>query len=126
MKQISIIERARELRKNRTPSEEKLWVALRNRKLHGLKFLRQHPITYEVNCVGHFFIADFYCAEKRLVVELDGKIHDYQKDRDAERELIIRSLGLRTLHIKNEELDNIEQVKQRIENALTLFLPLST
>ena len=83
-----------------------------------MKFLRQHPIIYEVNGLKHFFIADFYCAAGSLVIELDGKIHDYQKDRDAERDLIIKNLGLKILHIKNEELDNMNQVKLKIEDAL--------
>jgi len=118
MKRVSIIQRARELRKNPTPSEEQLWCELRNRKLHGLKFLRQHPITYKVDGIKHFFIADFYCAAKGFVIELDGKIHDFQKDRDVERDLIIKSLGLRIVHIKNEELDFMNLAKLKIENGL--------
>lgn len=118
MKLTPIIQRARELRKNQTSSEERLWSELRNRKLHGVKFLRQHPINYEIDGLRHFFIADFYCASRALVIELDGKIHDYQKDRDAERDLIIKSLGLKILHIKNEELDNMNRVKLKIEDAI--------
>ncbi len=116
MERESIIRRARELRKSQTLSEAKLWSELRNRKFHGLKFLRQYPITCEINGIKHFFIADFYCAKKRLVIELDGKIHDYQKDRDDERDLIIKNLGLWILHIKNEELDDMERVKLKIDS----------
>lgn len=61
---------ARRFRKRPTGSEELLWQALRNRQLDGLKFLRQHPIGVS--------IVDFYCHEKRLVVEVDGGMH---KDR---------------------------------------------
>ncbi len=67
---------ARGLRKDQTKTEERLWQALRNRKLDGYKFLRQHPIVHG-GCMNKpdFFIIDFYCAEKGLVIELDGKIH---------------------------------------------------
>ena len=60
-------DRARRMRKSPTPSEDILWQALRNRQIHGLKFLRQHPIGPT--------IVDFYCHEKRLAVEVDGGIH---------------------------------------------------
>lgn len=72
---------------------------LRNRKFYGLKFLRQHSITYEAVGLAHFFVADFYCAVRRLVLELDGRIHDYQKDRDRERDFIMKGLGLDILHM---------------------------
>jgi len=115
-----IIQLARELRKNCTPSEKTLWKELRNRKLQGIKFFRQHPLIYEEDRKTlHFFIADFYSAELKLVVELDGKIHDYQKDYDRERDLIIRSLGLRVLRFKNEELANIDDLKSKIKSFKT-------
>lgn len=95
-----------------------MWFVLRNRNFRGMKFLRQHPIKCEIIGRQHFFIANFYCAEKKLVIELDGKIHDYQKDHDAERDLIMRNLGLKILRIKNEELDEMEQIKSKIESAL--------
>jgi len=117
-----IIQLARELRKNSTPSEKLLWKELRNRKLHGIKFFRQHPLIYEEDRkILHFFIADFYSSELKLVVELDGKIHDYQKDYDRERDLIIRNLGLQVLRFKNEELANIDDLKSRILNFKTLY-----
>ena len=62
----SPINRARQLRKDMTPEEKILWQKLRNRKFKGLKFNRQHPIIYDViNNRRMFFIADFYCAEKK-------------------------------------------------------------
>jgi very-short-patch-repair endonuclease len=78
----SITQLARELRKNQTLYEAILWQEIRNRKMKGLKFLRQHPIIYGNDNQGRslFFIADFYCAEKKFVPELDGKIHDFQRD----------------------------------------------
>ena len=86
-----IVDICRELRKNQTDAEAVLWKHLRNRKLDGYKFLRQHPIIHQQfnNEFPLFFVADFYCAEQKLVVELDGKIHDFQKDYDENRDYTI-------------------------------------
>jgi len=109
------INRARLLRKNMTPCEKILWANIRKRKLDGFKFLRQHPIIYQVhNNRPLYFIADFYCAEKKLVIELDGKIHNFQKQEDTARDEIMESLGLHVLRIRNEELENMQNVLQRI------------
>ncbi len=110
----SITELARQLRKNETPSEKILWEILRNRKLSGYKFLRQHPFVYVNFQRPLFFIADFYCAELLLVIEVDGKIHEYQNDRDEQRDIIMKEKGLRVLRIKNDEVRNIEKVKKNI------------
>ncbi len=62
---------ARDLRKNQTPAEVKMWEKLRNRKLRGFKFLRQHPILVnQYDGKNSFYIAYFYCSEKKLVVKL--------------------------------------------------------
>ena len=101
---MSITKLARNLRKNATESEQKLWPLLRNRKLNGLKFLRQHPIYIsQVENVKVFFIADFFCAEKKLVVELDGGYHSTleQKEYDFIREAIIKEKGYFVLRIEN-------------------------
>ena len=70
---------ARRLRKNQTRTETIIWKALRNRSLLGKKFLRQHPIFADPYDNDAFFIADFYCHEHRLVIELDGEIHESQQ-----------------------------------------------
>ncbi|MBS1555521.1 MAG: NTP transferase domain-containing protein [Bacteroidetes bacterium] len=70
-----ILHIARELRKSQTPAEKLLWANLRNRKLEGYKFIRQHPIPFNYSGEQEqFYIADFYCAEKKLVVEVDGEL----------------------------------------------------
>jgi molybdenum cofactor cytidylyltransferase len=113
--QSGIVEIVRSLRKLQTPEEKELWERLRNRKLKRLKFLRQHPIIYShVEGKPQFFVADFYCAEKKLVIELDGKIHDFQKDYDANRDSILNQLGLQVLRIKNDELSNVYSVLKKI------------
>ena len=105
-----------------TKAEQWLWKKLRNRAFLNLKFLRQHPIIYQVTGNRpYYFIADFYCAEKRLVIEVDGKIHDFQKEDDLHREDILRSLNLNILRFKNEEiLDDgssvLEKMKVFIQN----------
>jgi very-short-patch-repair endonuclease len=98
---------ARELRKNQTLTEQKVWSYLRNRKYRGHKFLRQHPFYYD-NRHGdfQFFIVDFYCAELKWVLELDGKIHDQIENKiyDEERNKIMFEKGYKVIRIKNEEV----------------------
>lgn len=109
------IKSARELRQNMTGAEQLLWANLRNRKLSGLKFLRQHPIIYQVSeNRPYYFIADFYCAEKKLVIEVDGLIHEFRKDEDQLREDILKSLNLNILRIKNEEVKDIPTLLKKI------------
>ncbi len=113
------IERARQLRKNMTEEEKILWQKLRGRKFFGLKFNRQHPIVYDtINYKPLFFVPDFYCAEKKVIIEIDGKIHDFQKDYDNRREEILTNMGLRIKRFKNEEIRNIGQVLKDIESFI--------
>jgi len=115
----SITELARELRSNPTESEAQLWEVLRKRRLSGFRFLRQKPFIYnQINQKKHFFIADFYCPQKKLVIELDGRIHKFQQYHDYQRDVVLRNLGLKTLRISNEELDDMEAVKEKILNEL--------
>ena len=98
-----LTDRARELRQNQTPAEEVMWELVRNRQLADLKFRRQHQIGP--------YIVDFFCAERNLVVELDGNAHDIdsQKKKDTKREAYLRSLGVTVLRFKNNEfLDDPE------------------
>jgi len=95
---------ARKLRKEQTESEQTLWEILRNRQFLGKKFLRQHPITFEWNNRKRFFVADFYCSEAKLVIELDGEIHETQKDYDELRDFVIKSLGLKVLRFDNKQI----------------------
>jgi leucyl-tRNA synthetase len=112
------VKRARELRQKMTDAESLLWINLRNRKFHGLKFLRQHPIVYDMyNNKPLYFIADFYCAERKLIIEVDGKIHDFQKEEDQHREEILKSLKLTVLRIKNEKVGNVRAVLDKINKG---------
>src|SRR6266550_7334505 len=87
---------AREQRHDATPAESRLWQALRNGSLAGLKFRRQHPI-------GRFLV-DFYCPRLRLVIEVDGTVHDSRGNEDAERQNELEAFGLGALRFRNEEV----------------------
>lgn len=101
---------AKQLRQTQTPAEQKLWQALRGRKLNGLKFRRQHPI-------GHF-IVDFYCPECKLIVEVDGKIHDSQQDYDTTRTKHLEAYGYRVIRCQNQDvMTNLEVVLETIRQV---------
>lgn len=79
------------LRKNLTSSEAFLWTYLQKKKLEGRKFRRQHSI--------HNFIVDFYCAEEKLVIELDGEYHNtpHQMEKDQKRDNVLNEMGFTVL-----------------------------
>ncbi len=109
----------RVLRKKSTVSEKLLWTEVRNRKFFGKKFLRQHPLFFNYMNKGAFFIADFYCREFNLILEIDGKSHDYQKEYDALRTHIINNMGIKVVRFKNEEIENdLPGVLQRLEKII--------
>ena len=109
-------ELCRELRKQATPAERKLWQHLRKHKLSGKKFYRQYPLFYDIEGRESFFIADFYCHEARLVVEVDGKIHEFNKEYDKHREEILSYLGVKVIRIKNEEIEkDVNYVLEKIK-----------
>ena len=108
----------RKMRRNQTKSEEIVWKLLRNRKFRGKKFLRQHPIVYTYYKRPLYFVADFYCAEHSLVLEIDGPIHDYQQEYDIQRDFIMKQRGLKVLRIRNEELNDPEAVMEKILRAM--------
>jgi very-short-patch-repair endonuclease len=96
--------KARENRKNPSAAEEKFWYnVLRNKNLTDLKFTRQKPLDE--------YIADFYCAELRLVIEIDGDSHAEQIDYDKKRTRRLNELGVRVIRYTNEDvLQNLDGV----------------
>ncbi|MFD2203176.1 endonuclease domain-containing protein [Shivajiella indica] len=94
-----VLERARELRKKMTHSESLFWNEVSNKNFLGFKFRRQHPI-------GNF-IVDFYCHELKLVIEIDGDIHESNdsKEYDEGRTYELEELGLQVLRFQNEEVE---------------------
>jgi very-short-patch-repair endonuclease len=95
MRDRDSIRRAREMRKDMTSAESKLWSLLRNRRLIKRKFRRQHPIGP--------WVADFACPAINLAIEVDGPSHDDrdQKAWDAMKEEYLRANGWRLLRIQN-------------------------
>jgi adenine-specific DNA-methyltransferase len=103
-------QRAQQLRLNATEPEKILWSALRSRRLGGLKFRRQHPIEP--------FIADYYCAEAGLIVELDGESHNARQQYDADRTTFFSQSGLTVLRVTNDDvLLNLDGVASAIMKA---------
>ena len=103
---------SRDLRKKQTPAELAFWEEVKDKNFFGFKFLRQHPLFYEYYEKKKFFIADFYCAELGLIIEIDGGIHEQQVDYDRIRtEIIEAQHEFKVIRIKNEEvLNNIHKV----------------
>jgi very-short-patch-repair endonuclease len=114
---LEITERSRNLRNNPTEAEGRFWEEIRNKKL-GYKFLRQKPLRFYVGKKLKYFIADFYCRELKLVIELDGKIHLNQKEYDEARSHIINQMGFTVLRFTNEQIFN--NIQECI-NAILLF-----
>lgn len=109
----SLLTFAKQNRRNPTPAEDKLWQEVRNRKIHGHKFRRQHPVNG--------FIPDFICLEKKLIVEIDGGYHNEseQKAYDEVREKWLKASNYKMLRFSNEEvLANIQVVVDTIGQKL--------
>ena len=104
------LERAKELRREMTPAEKLLWQEVRANKL-GVRFRRQQVIQG--------FIVDFYCHKAGLVIEVDGDIHDLQKEEDERREKVLRELGLRIVRFRNDEVGrNLSAVVGKIREQI--------
>jgi very-short-patch-repair endonuclease len=102
--------RSRALRKNSTDAERKLWSVLRSRQLNGFKFRKQVEIDG--------YVVDFFCAEKRLIIEVDGGQHT--PEADARRTAYLESQGFRIIRFwNNQVLENLDGVWTRIDEALS-------
>jgi very-short-patch-repair endonuclease len=110
---------ARMLRKNQTPEEKKMWERIKNRKLENIKFLRQHVIKFRYDNKDRFYICDFYCAEKKLVIEIDGGIHKDQVEKDQFRDDILNKLGYKVVRFTNTEVnDRFDNVMNNIRKLI--------
>lgn len=106
------IKKAKSFRHEMTEAERILWNEIKSRKLNGLKFRRQHPI--------HYYIADFYCHEKKLIIEVDGGVHESEETRihDGNRTAEFEKLGIRVLRFTNEKiLHSLNEVTDTIREA---------
>src|SRR5438874_12486637 len=107
------VKQARRLRRNATRAEKRLWLRLRNRQLAGLKFRRQHPVRKRS--------VDFFCAEAKLAIELDGSGHSrhFGETFDLDRELELYEQGIRLMHFQNKEIfENLDGVLNKIIYAV--------
>ena len=103
---------AREFRKEPTQSEHILWQALRGKRLDGVKFRRQQPVG--------LFVVNFYNSVYRLVIEIDGPIHELQKEADEARQEILEMLGLHVMRIISETVEKnlpvaLDMIRAKIE-----------
>ena len=109
-----MVDRAKDLRKRSTKAEAVLWEKLRKRKLGGYKMRRQHPLGS--------YIADFYFPQRKLVIEIDGGIHDDAtvKEYDEIRQKAIEYYGIKVIRFRNEDiLGRMEFVLAEIKRSLS-------
>lgn len=107
---------ARKLRQQQTDAEKLMWYLLRDRRLAGFKFRRQHPFPP--------YVLDFYCHEARLCIELDGGQHATQTAKDTQRDQTLKTAKIRTLRFWNHDvLQQTENVLEAIWSTLTLTSP---
>jgi very-short-patch-repair endonuclease len=105
-----LLRRARGMRHEPAPAEQKLWWCLRSHRLNGFQFRRQHPVRG--------YIADFYCAAAKLVVELDGESHEDRADYDERRTAALREEGLHVIRFVNTDVfENLDGVLEAILEA---------
>lgn len=108
-------EQREKLKENMTSAELILWEHLRNKK-QGVKFRRQHIID--------FYIPDFVSLSIKLIIEVDGKIHQFQKKEDAERTKRLETIGFTIIRFTNEEIENeIEKVIRVIKLGISRLTP---
>ena len=120
MNYIQALHFARKLRNNQTKTEVVFWKNVRNRKFHGFKFNRQFLICYKLlDKKSKYFIVDFYCHNRKLIIEIDGNYHLFQREHDLQREIILNSYGYKLLRFTNEEiLSSWKDVQVRLLQAL--------
>ena len=119
VKNLKMLETARNLRHNMTPQERKLWYA----------FLKDYPVKIYKQRIIESFVVDFYCASARLVIELDGEIHSrtYQQNHDFSRDERIAAYGLEILRISNDNIDyQFSSTCRRIDTVIQNRIHISS
>jgi very-short-patch-repair endonuclease len=116
MQQITL--RARNFRKKQTEAENVLWQKVRDRQC-GYKIVRQKPILIDYFGRKRAFVADFYCHEVKLVIEVDGSVHTKQSDYDSMRTLLLNQKEIKLVRFTNTEImNNIGSVLSRIKEEI--------
>ncbi len=107
----AVMKAARELRKAPTAAEVALWELLRRGQVDGVRFRRQHAVDQ--------FIVDFFAASCRLAIEVDGEVHDSQREQDEARTAYLATQGIRVIRFRNEEvLRERRRVREAIRAAI--------
>ena len=112
-----VFKKAKELRRYETEAEKMLWARLNRNKISGFHFRRQHPINR--------FIVDFYCARIKLVIEVDGNIHELPENKvyDIGRSQILNDFGITVIRFSNDQIiDDIEVTIINIRNKVEQLL----
>jgi very-short-patch-repair endonuclease len=112
------VEQARVLRQEMTPAEAVIWIELRNRNFHGHKFRRQQIIDG--------YIVDFYCEQAKLVVEIDGSVHDTTEQQiyDEHRNKVFNAKGISVVRFSNDDvLFKIDSVLDKLQKILNGLIP---
>ena len=112
-----VFKKAKELRRYETEAEKRLWAKLCRNQMLGLQFRRQHPINR--------FIVDFYCVKVKLVIEVDGNIHELPENKvyDIGRSQILNDFGITVIRFTNNQLiDDIEGTIIKIKNKVHQLL----
>lgn len=106
-----IVQAARRVRTEPTPAERVLWNELRGNRLCGVPVRRQYPVDR--------FVLDFYCASRKLAIEIDGEIHDHQQEQDQARTEALAIRGIRVIRFRNDDvLNHLESVLQRLRTEI--------
>jgi very-short-patch-repair endonuclease len=117
----SVFKLARELRKDETEAEKRLWIRLNRNQIQGLQFRRQHPIN--------IFIADFYCPKLKLVIEVDGSIHEISEyeEHDIGRSDMLNDFGITVIRFTSDQvLDDLDGTINQIECIVKKMLNETT
>jgi very-short-patch-repair endonuclease len=113
-----VIELSRQLRAGMTETEKLLWNKLECKKLDGFRFRKQHPIGR--------YIVDFYCHSLKLAIEVDGEIHDSQKEYDNNRDNFLSALGCSVLRFSNKQItENLAEVISFVQEHIKKSLQIS-
>jgi very-short-patch-repair endonuclease len=114
-----LLKHSRKLRKNQTKAEKVLWRVLQKRAFENLRFVRQKPLI----C----YIADFYCSELKLAIEVDGDIHEARFDYDNERSIELEEYGITVIRYTNEQvLHQLQNVLLNLSNIVEKLKKYST
>ena len=103
-----LVEKARELRKNSTPAEKRIWKYIKGKRIHGFDFDRQKPIDN--------YIVDFYCKRLKLCIEIDGYSHNFKEEYDKKRQNKLESFGIKVVRFEERQvLNDLDNVLSEIE-----------